>query len=77
MSDIRVLCVENHPEYMWTNSDDIPHTAMSTDGVFMSNVMDSDEKFSYTFDGAGTCLYYCSVRPKISGKVVAQCDSTF
>ncbi|MGA9476114.1 MAG: cupredoxin domain-containing protein, partial [Terriglobales bacterium] len=33
----------------WTNSDDIPHTAVSTDGVFKSKVMDTDEKFSYTF----------------------------
>ncbi len=32
----------------WTNSDDIPHTAVSTDGVFKSKVMDTDEKFSYT-----------------------------
>jgi plastocyanin len=63
MSDIRVLCVENHPEYMWTNSDDIPHTAMSTDGVF---------EFSYTFTKAGTCPYYCSVHPKISGNVAVQ-----
>jgi Icc protein len=72
MSDIRVLRVENHPEYMWTNSDDIPHTAMSTDGVFKSNVMDTDDKFSYTFTKAGTCPYYCSVHPKISGNVAVQ-----
>ena len=38
----------------WTNSDDIPHTAVSTDGVFKSKVMDTDEKFSYTFAKAGT-----------------------
>src|ERR1700739_3938431 len=37
-----------------TNSDDIPHTAVSTDGVFKSKVMDTDEKFSYTFTKAGT-----------------------
>jgi len=56
MSDIRVLCVENHPEYIWTNSDDIRYTAMSTGGVFKSNVMDSDEKFSYTFARSGTYI---------------------
>ena len=32
----------------WTNSDDIPHTAVSTDGVFKSKVMDMDENFSYS-----------------------------
>ncbi len=56
----------------WTNSDDIPHTAVSTDGVFKSKVMDTDEKFSYTFTKAGTYPYYCSVHPKMTGKVVVQ-----
>ena len=54
----------------WTNSDDIPHTAVSTDGVFKSKVMDTDEKFSYTFTKAGTYFYYCSVHPKMTGQVV-------
>ena len=56
----------------WTNSDDIPHTAVSTDGVFKSRVMDTEEKFSYTFTKAGTYSYYCSVHPKMTGKVVVQ-----
>ena len=56
----------------WTNSDDIPHTAVSTDGVFKSKVMDTDEKFSYTFTKAGTYPDYCSVHPKMTGKVVVQ-----
>src|ERR1700757_2244563 len=57
---------------IWTNSDDIPHTAVSTDGVFKSKVMDTDEKFSYTFDKAGTYSYYCSVHPKMTGQVVVK-----
>ena len=56
----------------WTNSDDIPHTAVSTDGVFKSKVMDTDEKFSFKFTKAGTYSYYCSVHPKMTGKVVVQ-----
>jgi len=56
----------------WTNSDDIPHTAVSTDGVFKSKVMDTDEKFTYTFTKAGTYPYYCSIHPKMTGKVVVQ-----
>ena len=54
----------------WTNKDDIPHTAVSTEGVFKSKVMDTDEKFSYTFTKAGTYPYYCSVHPKMTGKIV-------
>jgi plastocyanin len=56
----------------WTNSDDIPHTSVSTEGVFKSKVLDTDEKFSYTFTKAGTYPYYCTIHPKMTGKVVVQ-----
>jgi plastocyanin len=56
----------------WTNKDDIPHTTVSTDGSFKSKVMDTDEKFSYTFTKPGTYSYFCSVHPKMTGKVVVQ-----
>jgi plastocyanin len=56
----------------WTNHDDIPHTVVSTDGVFKSKVMDTDEKFSYTFTKAGTFPYFCSVHPKMTGTVLVQ-----
>ncbi|MCU1296880.1 MAG: putative Amicyanin precursor [Acidobacteriaceae bacterium] len=56
----------------WTNRDDIPHTVVSTDGVFKSKVRDTDEKFSYTFTKAGTYSYYCSVHPKMTGQIVVQ-----
>lgn len=58
----------------WTNRDDIPHTVVSTDDpkVFKSKVLDTDEKFSFTFTKAGTYAYFCSVHPKMTGKVVVQ-----
>jgi plastocyanin len=56
----------------WTNHDDIPHTVVSTDGVFKSKVRDTDEKFSYTFTKPGTYPYYCSVHPKMTGTVVVK-----
>ena len=56
----------------WINRDDIPHTVVSTDGVFKSKVRDTDEKFSYQFDRPGTYSYYCSVHPKMTGKIVVQ-----
>ena len=56
----------------WTNSDDIPHTSVSTEGVFKSKVLDTDEKFSCTFTKPGTYPYYCTIHPKMTGKVVVQ-----
>ena len=57
---------------MWANHDDIPHTVVSTDKVFKSKVLDTDEKFSYTFSTPGTFPYFCSIHPKMTGKVVVQ-----
>ena len=56
----------------WTNRDDIPHTVVSTDKVFKSKVLDTDEKFSFTFSQAGTYPYFCSIHPKMTGSVVVQ-----
>jgi len=56
----------------WTNRDDIPHTVVSTDKVFKSKVLDTDERFSFTFDKAGTYPYFCSIHPKMTGSVVVQ-----
>jgi len=56
----------------WTNHDDIPHTVVSTEKVFKSKVLDTDEKFSFTFTKAGEYPYFCSIHPKMTGKVVVQ-----
>jgi plastocyanin len=58
----------------WTNRDDIPHTVVSTDDpkAFESKVLDTDEKFSFTFGKPGTYPYFCSIHPKMTGKVIVQ-----
>jgi len=58
----------------WVNHDDIPHTVVSSDDpkVFKSKVLDTDEKFLFTFSKAGTYPYFCSIHPKMTGKVVVQ-----
>ena len=57
----------------WTNRDDVPHNIVSSEGkTFKSPVLDTDEKFSYTFSNAGTYPYYCGMHPRMTGKVVVQ-----
>jgi plastocyanin len=58
----------------WINRDDIPHTVVSTDDskTFKSKVLDTDEKFSFTFSKAGTYPYFCSIHPKMTAKVIVQ-----
>jgi 3',5'-cyclic-AMP phosphodiesterase len=53
----------------WTNRDDIPHTVVSTEQQFRSRVLDTDEWFSFRFDGPGTYKYFCSIHPKMTGQI--------
>ena len=56
----------------WVNHDDIPHNVVSEDKSFKSKVLDTDEEFTYTFAKPGTYTYFCSIHPKMTGKVVVQ-----
>jgi plastocyanin len=58
----------------WTNRDDIPHNTVSNDDskTFKSKVLDTDEKFSFTFNKPGTYPYFCSIHPKMTGKIIVQ-----
>ena len=57
----------------WVNQDDVPHNIRSSEGnILKSPVMDTDQKFSYTFTKAGTYPYYCGIHPKMTGKVLVQ-----
>src|SRR5215470_5648940 len=56
----------------WTNHDDIPHNVVADDKSFKSRVLDTDEAFPYTFSKPGTYTYFCSIHPKMTGKVVVQ-----
>jgi plastocyanin len=56
----------------WTNRDDIPHTVASEDKSFRSKALDTDDGFTYTFTKPGTYNYFCSLHPRMTGKVVVQ-----
>ena len=56
----------------WINHDDVPHVIASTDGLFRSKALDTDDKFSFTFAKRGTYPYFCAIHPKMVGKVVVQ-----
>ena len=56
----------------WTNRDDIPHNIVSDDKSFKSKALDTDETFAYTFTKPGTYTYFCSIHPRMTGKIVVQ-----
>jgi plastocyanin len=57
----------------WVNQDDVPHNIVSSEGkTLKSPVLDTDEKFSYTFSQPGSYAYFCGIHPRMTGKVIVQ-----
>lgn len=66
------LTVKVGTQITWVNADDIPHTVVSDNQSFKSKTLDTDEKFTFTADKPGTYSYFCSIHPKMTGKVIVQ-----
>jgi plastocyanin len=58
----------------WINDDGEPHTVTSSDDPrrFRSAVLDTGDRFSFTFSEAGTYAYFCSVHPHMTGKIIVR-----
>ena len=56
----------------WTNDDDSPHSVREKDGKFKSAALDTDDKFSQTFATPGEYEYFCSIHPRMVGKIVVK-----
>ena len=59
---------------VWTNRDDMPHTVTSPGDPkdLDSPAMDTDERFSFHFREKGSYDYYCTIHPKMAGRVVVE-----
>jgi plastocyanin len=54
------------------NEDDIPHAIAATGKAFRSKVLDTGDKFSFTFTTAGVFEYFCSLHPHMTGTIVVE-----
>ena len=67
----QVLTVKRGTEVTWINRDDVPHVIVDTQLKFgPSKVLDTDQRYAHTFSQPGTYSYYCSIHPKMTGKVI-------
>jgi plastocyanin len=66
------LTVKAGTQVTWTNHDDMPHTVTSDDKSFASKALDTDDKFTFTPAKPGTYTYYCTIHPKMTGKLVVE-----
>jgi plastocyanin len=57
----------------WTNHDNVPHVVMSADNQFKkSPVIKAGQRFSNNFATAGTYSYFCSIHPRMRGKIIVK-----
>jgi len=53
----------------WINKDYSIHTITSNNGIFDSGLLNSGDKWSYTFSTPGTFGYHCAIHPYMTGNV--------
>lgn len=56
----------------WVNKDEEPHKVAEVNSAFASQPLDTDGKFTYEFDKAGTFEYFCTLHPRMTGKIVVE-----
>lgn len=57
----------------WTNHDSAPHVVTSADEQFKkSPVLKTGQRFSNTFATAGIYSYFCSIHPRMTGKIIVK-----
>ncbi|HKC01713.1 MAG TPA: cupredoxin family copper-binding protein [Sphingomicrobium sp.] len=67
-----IVTVRSGTTVTWTNGDDIPHTVLSKDGLFKSKVLDTGDRFSFTFAKPGQFGYFCSLHPHMTGTIIVK-----
>jgi amicyanin len=67
-----VVTVKPGTAVTWVNDDDIPHTVVAKNGSFRSKVLDSGDRFTFTFAKAGEYDYFCSIHPHMTGKIIVK-----
>ena len=67
-----VVTVKPGTTVTWINGDDIPHTVVAKDGSFKSKVLDTGDRFSFTFAKPGQIGYFCSIHPHMTGTIVVK-----
>jgi plastocyanin len=66
------LTVEVGSTVTWVNHDEDIHTVTSSDEVFTSRGIDTDETFSHTFTKSGTYQYFCRLHPLMTATIIVK-----
>jgi plastocyanin len=64
------LTVKPGVNVTFVNHDDIPHLVVAVDGKYRSKALDTNDKYSITFDKPGEYAYFCGLHPHMKGKII-------
>jgi plastocyanin len=64
------LTVKPGTTVTFVNHDDIPHLVVAVDGEYRSKALDTNDKFTVTFDKPGEYAYFCGLHPHMTDKIV-------
>ena len=64
------LTVKPGANVTFVNHDDIPHLVVAVDGKYRSKALDTNDKYSVTFDKPGEYAYFCGLHPHMKGKII-------
>lgn len=68
----QTLAVRPGTTVTWVNDDDIPHTVVAKNLSFRSKVLDTGDRFSFTFAKPGQFAYFCSLHPHMTATIVVK-----
>jgi plastocyanin len=66
------LVVKPGTTVTWINGDDVPHAVVAVDSSFRSKVLDTGDRYAFTFAKTGEYAYFCSLHPHMVGKIVVR-----
>jgi plastocyanin len=64
------LTVKVGTTVVWTNNDSVGHQIKSNTNAFGSNILNSGDRYQFTFNNAGTFGYICSIHPSMKGTII-------
>ena len=56
----------------WINEDTVDHTVTSNDNKLNSGLLARGSKFEFTFEQTGEYVYYCSIHPSMTAKIIVK-----
>jgi plastocyanin len=68
----RDLVIPAGSKVTWTNKDEEPHKVAETNNAFTSQPLDTDGGFTYEFKTPGKYEYFCTVHPRMTGKIIVE-----